>query len=154
MSDRQAFIEAISANPFDLTARLVFADWLDEHGEGQQAEIQRWMARAEWTEIEHNSYTQPGYVDFEMGAIATEYAARSTVDFRTVVPDLPDFLTRPDRPKIFCHFHNRQQGWRAAAYAEIQLINTGHTGGVLIVARADAADVVTMPDPAPVPPVK
>lgn len=31
MSDREAFLRAIRANPDDDTVRLVFADWLDEH---------------------------------------------------------------------------------------------------------------------------
>lgn len=37
MSDRQALLAAICANPDDDTPRLVFADWLDEHGEGKRA---------------------------------------------------------------------------------------------------------------------
>jgi uncharacterized protein (TIGR02996 family) len=31
MNDRLAFLRAIRKNPDDDTARLVFADWLDEH---------------------------------------------------------------------------------------------------------------------------
>lgn len=33
MSDEAAFLEAIRANPADDTARLVYADWLDERGD-------------------------------------------------------------------------------------------------------------------------
>src|SRR5438874_1548572 len=33
MSDRDALYAAVCANPDDDTARLVFADWLDEHGD-------------------------------------------------------------------------------------------------------------------------
>ncbi|MBX9579512.1 MAG: TIGR02996 domain-containing protein [Gemmataceae bacterium] len=33
MSDRRAFIEAILANPADDLPRLVYADWLEEHGD-------------------------------------------------------------------------------------------------------------------------
>jgi uncharacterized protein (TIGR02996 family) len=32
MSEREALLAAIKANPDDDTVRLVFADWLDEHG--------------------------------------------------------------------------------------------------------------------------
>ncbi|MDY3556733.1 TIGR02996 domain-containing protein [Gemmata sp. JC717] len=41
MSDRTAFIDAILNNPNDDTARLVFADWLEEHGEPERAEFIR-----------------------------------------------------------------------------------------------------------------
>jgi len=37
MSDRAALLAEICANPDDDTARLVFADWLDENGEGKRA---------------------------------------------------------------------------------------------------------------------
>lgn len=41
MSDRTAFIDAILNSPDDDTARLVFADWLEEHGEHERAEFVR-----------------------------------------------------------------------------------------------------------------
>lgn len=37
MSEEAAFLEALKANPADDTARLVFADWLDEYGEPAKA---------------------------------------------------------------------------------------------------------------------
>lgn len=37
MNERDAFIAAICENPADDVARLVFADWLDEHGEERRA---------------------------------------------------------------------------------------------------------------------
>src|SRR5580704_8605623 len=37
MSDRDALHAAVCANPDDDTPRLVFADWLDEHGEEKRA---------------------------------------------------------------------------------------------------------------------
>ena len=33
MTDEQAFLQHILENPADWTARLVFADWLEEHGD-------------------------------------------------------------------------------------------------------------------------
>jgi uncharacterized protein (TIGR02996 family) len=39
--ERAAFYAAICASPEDDTARLVFADWLDEHGESARAEFIR-----------------------------------------------------------------------------------------------------------------
>ncbi|MBN9119446.1 MAG: TIGR02996 domain-containing protein [Planctomycetes bacterium] len=41
MSEREAFIEAIAANPGESAARLAFADWLQEHGEEERAEFVR-----------------------------------------------------------------------------------------------------------------
>ena len=41
MSDRDAFVAAIVAAPDDDLPRLVFADWLDEHGEPERAEFIR-----------------------------------------------------------------------------------------------------------------
>lgn len=50
MSDEAAFLNALRANPADDTVRLVYADWLDEHGEPAKAEYLRLvvaLARAE-----------------------------------------------------------------------------------------------------------
>src|SRR5262245_45901678 len=41
MTDRDAFIRAICSAPEDDTVRLVFADWLEEHGEEERAEFIR-----------------------------------------------------------------------------------------------------------------
>jgi uncharacterized protein (TIGR02996 family) len=41
MSDEAAFLTVLTANPADDTARLVYADWLDEHNEPQKAEYLR-----------------------------------------------------------------------------------------------------------------
>jgi uncharacterized protein (TIGR02996 family) len=41
MSDRDALIAAILANPDEDTPRLMYADWLDEHGEAPRAEFIR-----------------------------------------------------------------------------------------------------------------
>ena len=41
MRDREAFLSAILAHPDDDLPRLVFADWLDEHGDPARAEFIR-----------------------------------------------------------------------------------------------------------------
>jgi uncharacterized protein (TIGR02996 family) len=41
MTDRETFLRAICADPADDTARLVFADWLEEHGEAARGEFIR-----------------------------------------------------------------------------------------------------------------
>ena len=49
MSERDAFLTALAANEDDTTARLVYADWLDEQGEHEEADRQRkWPAAKEW----------------------------------------------------------------------------------------------------------
>ena len=41
MTDRHAMLTAIRENPSDDTPRLVYADWLEEHGEPERAELVR-----------------------------------------------------------------------------------------------------------------
>lgn len=45
VSEREAFLKAIAAVPDDDTARLAFADWLDEHGDPDRAEFVRLQIR-------------------------------------------------------------------------------------------------------------
>jgi uncharacterized protein (TIGR02996 family) len=45
MSDEDALLCAIYANPDDDTPRLVYADWLDEHGDAERAELIRLQVR-------------------------------------------------------------------------------------------------------------
>jgi uncharacterized protein (TIGR02996 family) len=49
VSLRDAFLKALAANEDDTTTRLVYADWLDEHGEHEEADRQRkWPAAKQW----------------------------------------------------------------------------------------------------------
>jgi uncharacterized protein (TIGR02996 family) len=49
MNERDAFLKALAENEEDTTTRLVFADWLDEHGEHEEADRQRkWPGAKEW----------------------------------------------------------------------------------------------------------
>src|SRR3954463_15201453 len=45
MTSEEAFVQAILADPEDDTPRLVFADWLDEHGQHARAEFIRLQCR-------------------------------------------------------------------------------------------------------------
>lgn len=47
-SERQAFLKVLEKNRCDQVARGVFADWLDERGEHEEANEQRRMATDEW----------------------------------------------------------------------------------------------------------
>ena len=44
--DEMAFFRAVSAAPADATTRLVYADWLSDHGRDAEAEGWRWAAAA------------------------------------------------------------------------------------------------------------
>lgn len=49
MSLRDAFLKALTDNEDDTTTRLVYADWLDDQGEHEEADRQRkWPAAREW----------------------------------------------------------------------------------------------------------
>src|SRR5918994_3068406 len=50
MTDRDAFLQAICVAPDDDTPRLVFADWLDEHGDAKRAEFIRASCELEQVE--------------------------------------------------------------------------------------------------------
>lgn len=41
MTDREAFIAAILARPADKNLRLIYADWLEDHGEPGEADAMR-----------------------------------------------------------------------------------------------------------------
>lgn len=43
-SDELAFLKAIADNPADETARLAYADWLQDHGDGARAAVARLSA--------------------------------------------------------------------------------------------------------------
>lgn len=52
MSDREAFLRAVAADPADDTVRLAFADWLDENGDPARAEFIRLQIQRERSGIE------------------------------------------------------------------------------------------------------
>src|ERR1700721_2215611 len=41
MSETDSFLRAIVEDPEDMAVRLIYADWLDEHGDSEQAEFIR-----------------------------------------------------------------------------------------------------------------
>lgn len=52
MSDREQFLKTIIANPEDDIPRLVFADWLEEHGQTDRAEFIRLQCEMEHGQID------------------------------------------------------------------------------------------------------
>jgi uncharacterized protein (TIGR02996 family) len=66
VSQQQAFIDCILDAPDDPTPRLVYADWLDEHGQ----ELQAWRLR----ELEHRSQPWRGRkIDETINGYANAY---------------------------------------------------------------------------------
>ena len=49
MSERDAFLKALAENEDDTTTRLVYADWLDDRGEHEEADrMRKWDAAKAW----------------------------------------------------------------------------------------------------------
>jgi uncharacterized protein (TIGR02996 family) len=71
MSDREAFVAAIAANPHDDLPRLVFADWLEEHGDPERAEFIRTQIR--WHHADGEERKQ---LDERAGEMFREHAHR------------------------------------------------------------------------------
>jgi uncharacterized protein (TIGR02996 family) len=64
--EQQAFIETILAAPADDAPRLVYADWLEEHGDGARAEFIRVQCRVVGMEPPSGSFTgEPGRAEFD-----------------------------------------------------------------------------------------
>ena len=63
MHDKAAFIAAIKAAPDDDAPRLVYADWLEEHGESERAEFIRVMIEMERTGIKEVASVKKSYGD-------------------------------------------------------------------------------------------
>lgn len=75
MSERDGFLRCILENPADDVARLVFADWLDEHGEEERAEFIRVQVElATLADVEKPVFASPVFAD-EMDEVA-DYCER------------------------------------------------------------------------------
>lgn len=101
MSEREAFLRAIAANEDDTLVRLVFADWLDEHDEHEEAERQRkWPAAKTWLDNvckEHNAgcregqeFTYDQLLNFGRCASATTDVM---IEVSSGIPDSYDIVT-------------------------------------------------------------
>src|SRR3954468_10687525 len=61
MTEREALLAGVCANPDDDTPRLVFADWLQENGEEERAEFIRVQVASEQLPLS-NRARQPYFV--------------------------------------------------------------------------------------------
>src|SRR5213592_2553115 len=99
MSDRDALLEAVFARPADDAPRLVYADWLDEHGEPAQAAFIRAqveLARTDPNTDEHDRVAERLYALWddllgELGPVAAG-AGLLMSDYRRGFPATPIHL--------------------------------------------------------------
>lgn len=76
---RFSFLKAMARQPDDATTRLVYADWLDEQGEHEEADRQRkWPAAREWFDrlcqanANYEGVTQKALLDFGRRVLASD----------------------------------------------------------------------------------
>jgi uncharacterized protein (TIGR02996 family) len=90
VNERDAFLRALAEDEDDTPTRLVYADWLDEHGEHEEADRQRkWPAAKEWLVRffrDHNSGDYHGQLDsyedlVERGRVAVAEADERGLGF-------------------------------------------------------------------------
>jgi uncharacterized protein (TIGR02996 family) len=88
-TDRDAFLRAIWESPDDDSPRLVFADWLDEHGEPDRAELIRAQCH-----LERLPGTSPDLADAARRAAEALARFRSSPRFVEPGPWATDYLYR------------------------------------------------------------
>jgi uncharacterized protein (TIGR02996 family) len=77
MSDRDAFLRALANDEDDTPTRLVYADWLEERGEHEEADRQRkWPAAKEWL-VRLCKYNNPTEDDPKNGSSPTRRCSNS-----------------------------------------------------------------------------
>ena len=70
--EREAFLKALKKNEDDVTTRMVYADWLDERGEHEEADRQRkWPAAKAWL-VAFAKRVNPGEDDDETMPVTYE----------------------------------------------------------------------------------
>jgi uncharacterized protein (TIGR02996 family) len=107
MSEEAALLRAIYANPDDDTPRLVYADWLDEHGQPERAEFIRVQVELARTECEESHQRLEERADELHEAHCEEWTKglgkfneeRITIEFDRGFPERLEFTDA--RPKDF-----------------------------------------------------
>jgi uncharacterized protein (TIGR02996 family) len=87
MSERDALLAAILANPYDDTVRLAFADWCDENGEADRAEFIRMQIQfanslEPGSEADTLARFVPAYDWYILGRLSPELAHRASLQKR------------------------------------------------------------------------
>jgi uncharacterized protein (TIGR02996 family) len=88
--ERKAFLRAIKADPLNYLPRYVYADWLDEHGEHEEATRQRAFEKADqWLRQFAETYII-GYEELIEGAVSGKGGSFGDLDGPSMVRE-PEF---------------------------------------------------------------
>src|SRR5262249_21254931 len=79
MTEREAFLQAIRADPDDDLLRLVFADWLDEQGEHEPADFIR--VQCELEPVRHRLESQRTRELIRLEEVAESYRFGTALEF-------------------------------------------------------------------------
>lgn len=144
MDTEAALLRAILLNPADDVARLVYADWLDEHDEPREAEIQRWMARTTWDGIERRAHHEE--LQGAFWPVLDYRAGKAFVVFHLRRPEeeVPAFTKSLLKRKIYCRYVDNINKSQLAAYAELTSWEPDGRGFVHLTAEAESVDAVLM----------
>src|SRR5262245_34947865 len=82
-ADRTAFLAAIRENPDDDLPRLVYADWLDEHGEPERAEFIR--VQCELAKLQQGEHRWK-----ELRSRERKLLRAREAEWRAALPNLPN----------------------------------------------------------------
>ncbi len=116
MSDRAALLAAVAARPDDDLPKLVFADWLDEHGDPDRAEFVRLSVAYYREAVAHPPATDPAKARRMEELFAAHYRTWLKPIYDAVGQPVPDVrkdvgsqggiaLTTIDRPLVSCVLH-------------------------------------------------
>jgi uncharacterized protein (TIGR02996 family) len=112
VSERDAFLRKLDEDEDDTLTRLVYADWLDERGEHEEADRQRkWPAAKEWLVrfcAEHNLPDAVSYEWFisyeqllELGRDAVDQAGEGRCGFSCGTNETMCDALRANRPTFW-----------------------------------------------------
>lgn len=112
MNDREKFLAALANNEDDVSTRLVYADWLEERGEDDEAQRMRaWQASKDWVVGMITKHAHDGDYDYLLDEKGTQCLYRWLIDKATKelkeLEDLPSWRKGDDRPYI--NFGNQEQ---------------------------------------------
>ena len=102
MNERDHFLKALAANEDDTATRMLFAEWLDEQGEHEEADRQRkWPAAKAWLMklSEDNKPTlRPDY-----GTSFYEFQMRSWLSYDQLIEWGREWLDEGKGVELYCH---------------------------------------------------
>lgn len=102
MTDREAFLKVIEAAPWDDDhPRLIYADWLDEHDEPEEADRQRkWLASEKWLRNFVKTADCPPYKTLIAAAIGDHHENIPDDEYYSSGSSIADW----DGDRLYLHF--------------------------------------------------